>query len=97
MKLGGRGLVYIHSDARRSPMYFRPISALECVIFWLGGLRSHYRSKVINSGRGKMKGKGLVAQWITRLTADLKVPGANHGEIVFFFFCISMFIIEIVL
>ena len=43
-----------------------------------------------------MIGEGLVAHWITHLTTDLKIPGPNLGECVFFF-CISMFIIEIVL
>ena len=26
---------------------------------------------------------GLVAQWITRLTTDQKIPGSNPGKIVF--------------
>ena len=30
--------------------------------------------------------KGLVAQWITRLTTDQKIPGSNPGKVAFFFF-----------
>ena len=29
---------------------------------------------------------GLVAQWITRLTTDQKIPGSNPGKVAFFFF-----------
>ena len=28
--------------------------------------------------------QGLVAQWITRLTTDQKIPGSNPGKVVFF-------------
>jgi hypothetical protein len=28
---------------------------------------------------------GLVAQWITRLTTDQKIPGSNPGKVGFFF------------
>ena len=27
--------------------------------------------------------QGLVAQWITRLTTDQKIPGSNPGKVVF--------------
>ena len=27
--------------------------------------------------------KGLVAQWITRLTTDQKIPGSNPGKVEF--------------
>ena len=33
---------------------------------------------------------GLVAQWITRLTTDQKIPGSNPGELVFFPFHICV-------
>ena len=29
---------------------------------------------------------GPVAQWITRLTTDQKIPGSNPGKVAFFFF-----------
>ena len=31
--------------------------------------------------------QGLVAQWITRLTTDQKIPGSNPGELVFLAVC----------
>ena len=34
--------------------------------------------------------QGLVAQWITRLTTDQKIPGSNPGKLdAFFFFLFS--------
>jgi hypothetical protein len=33
----------------------------------------------------KVNYNGLVAQWITRLTTDQKIPGSTPGKIVFFF------------
>ena len=38
-------------------------------------------------GRGvKIQSQGLVAQWITRLTTDQKIPGSNPGKVAIFFF-----------
>ena len=37
------------------------------------------------TGRGvKIHSQGLVAQWITRLTTDQKIPGSNPGKVDFF-------------
>ena len=37
------------------------------------------------TGRGvKIHNQGLVAQWITRLTTDQKIPGSNPGKVDFF-------------
>ena len=37
------------------------------------------------TGRGvKIHSQGLVAQWITRLTTDQKIPGSNPGKVGFF-------------
>ena len=35
---------------------------------------------------------GLVAQWITRLTTDQKIPGSNPGKVVFCLSCLVLFI-----
>ena len=32
---------------------------------------------------------GLVAQWITRLTTDQKIPGSNPGELDYLFFILK--------
>ena len=32
---------------------------------------------------------GPVAQWITRLTTDQKIPGSNPGKVAFFFFFLN--------
>lgn len=36
----------------------------------------------------KHTNSGLVAQWITRLTTDQKIPGSNPGKVEFFCPCI---------
>ena len=33
---------------------------------------------------------GSVAQWITRLTTDQKIPGSSPGRFVFFCACVRM-------
>ena len=44
-------------------------------------------------GRGeKTHSQGLVAQWITRLTTDQKIPGSNPGKVEFFFISFFTFI-----
>ena len=36
---------------------------------------------MIKKGRGEeLHNQGLVAQWITRLTTDQKIPGSNPGK-----------------
>ena len=32
---------------------------------------------------------GLVAQWMTRLTTDQKIPGSNPGKLVLFLFSLT--------
>ena len=40
---------------------------------------------MIKTGRGEeIHNQGLVAQWITRLTTDQKIPGSNPGKVDFF-------------
>ena len=40
---------------------------------------------MIKTGRGEeIHNQGLVAQWITRLTTDQKIPGSNPGKVGFF-------------
>ena len=40
---------------------------------------------MIKTGRGEeVHNQGLVAQWITRLTTDQKIPGSNPGKVGFF-------------
>ena len=40
----------------------------------------------------KTRSQGLVAQWITRLTTDQKIPGSNPGKVEFFFISFFTFI-----
>ena len=42
-----------------------------------------YKEPICPPGR-RAAGLGLVAQWITRLTTDQKIPGSNPGKIVAF-------------
>ena len=37
---------------------------------------------------------GLVAQWITRLTTDQKIPGSNPGELDFLYHFIYMWLLN---
>ena len=39
-------------------------------------------------------GGGLVAQWITRLTTDQKIPGSNPGELDFLYHFIYMWLLN---
>ena len=41
----------------------------------------------------KTHSQGLVAQWITRLTTDQKIPGSNPGKVEFFFISFFTFIL----
>ena len=59
-----------------------------CAFFPLGfhQLLSSYAKKyiypLIKTGSGeKTHSQGLVAQWITRLTTDQKIPGSNPGKV----------------
>merc|ERR1712240_546756 len=63
-----------------------------CAFFPLGfhQLLSSYAKRyiypLIKTGSGeKTHSQGLVAQWITRLTTDQKIPGSNPGKVEFFF------------
>ena len=48
---------------------------------------------MIKTGRGEeLHNQGLVAQWITRLTTDQKIPGSNPGKVEFFFISFFTFI-----
>lgn len=42
-----------------------------------------YRLNDLGEGE-RIHNKGLVAQWITRLTTDQKIPGSNPGKVGFF-------------
>ncbi len=41
-----------------------------------------WSSRIMPIFGGKFDCSGLVAQWITRLTTDQKIPGSNPGELV---------------
>ena len=51
-----------------------------------GNMRTEYSMRQELSGENTMRTVGPVAQRITRLTTDQKIPGSNPGRVEFFFF-----------
>ena len=51
-----------------------------------GNVRTEFSMRQEFSGESVMRAVGPVAQRITRLTTDQKIPGSNPGRVEFFFF-----------
>ncbi len=63
----------------RNANYVSPLDHLKCYLMSITILALVYKCRNFPSSD-----MGLVAQWITRLTTDQKIPGSNPGKLVFF-------------